>query len=224
MNRNKRRVKVLYNTKLIAVSAGMLLFTLRFQSYGQDQEAIAEVKASSFERIQETRDGEKIELKAPEVQETKIKEDEIIYYQVPFGSLPEEIQEYTYEVCRRYEIPVEIVFAMMKRESKFDSKAVGDNGKSFGYMQIMKKWHEERMERLGVDDLMNPKENILVAVDYLSDLYKRYGDMTCALMAYNCGPSTAKKLWDSGVKSTKYSEEVLRYSEDIRKEIYGGEK
>lgn len=221
--RNRRKARIIYNVKLIAVSAGMLAFSLHLQSFGQDQVEAVEVRASTLDwRIPEVQRQETFIPEVLEVQETLKVEYPFSFYQASVGSLPEGIQIYTHELCGQYGIPVEIIFAMMQRESGFNSKTIGDGGQSFGYMQVMQKWHEERMNRLGVTDLLDPEGNILVAVDYLSELYERKGDMTWALMAYNCGPSTAQKLWDSGVTSTKYSEEVLRNAEQIRAEIYGG--
>lgn len=219
MNRNKHRKKILYNAKLMAVSAGMIAFLLHLQSFGKDQDVQIGIAASEVIASATT-----WELELPMVQGKEQPKYNFSFYQVPFGNLPEEVQIYTHEICEQYGIPAEIIFAMMQRESRFDSNAIGDEGLSFGYMQVMEKWHKDRMNRLGVDDLLDPEENILVAVDYLSELYERYGNMTCALMAYNCGPSTAKKMWDSGIWSTKYSEEVLKSSEQIHSEIYGGEQ
>lgn len=221
--RNRRRRRMIYNAKLVAVSAGMLVFSLHLQSFGQARMEVEPVKETRTEwNIPEVKGAGSILPTASAVSQAQEEERAFVSYEVPTGTFPEEIQIYTHEICEQYGIPVEIIFAMMQRESGFNSQTVGDNGQSFGYMQVMKKWHEERMDRLGVTDLMDPKVNILVAVDYLSELYEWKENMTWALMAYNCGPSTAQKLWDSGVTSTKYTEEVLKSAEQIRTEIYGG--
>ena len=40
--------------------------------------------------------------------------------------------------------------------------------------QIQKKWHWDRMERLGVTDLMGPSGNFRVGCDFLAELYAKY--------------------------------------------------
>ena len=41
------------------------------------------------------------------------------------------------------------------------------------------------MERLGVSDLYDPYGNILVATDYLVELFEKHGDIGLSLMIYN---------------------------------------
>lgn len=217
MNRNRRRKEIIYNAKLMAVGVGILIFSAKLQSYGSTptMAAISEVRVEIMEAEPE-------QIVIPILEAEEQEKYDFSCYQVPFGKLPEDIQIYTHEICERYALPTETIFAIMQHESRFNSEAVGDDGQSFGYMQVMEKWHKDRMEELGVTDLKNPEENILVAVDYLDELYRKYGDMTSALMAYNCGPTTAQKLWEQGVQQTGYTRKVLQYSEEIRTEIYGG--
>lgn len=236
---SKRRNDLIFYLKLASVGIGILIFLLKLHSYGSPttMEKIQEITVENMETHLST-DSDNIQEKPTysfsfcetETEQVVItteneerqREYAYYFYEVPYGDLPEDIQIYTYEICKQYGIPTEIVFAIMQCESGFNSEAIGDNGQSFGYMQVMKKWHEERMEKLGVYDLKNPKGNILVAVDYLSELFQRYGDMTSALMAYNCGPTTAQKLWNKGIWQTSYTEKVLKYAEVIRLAIYGG--
>lgn len=217
MNRNRRRKEIIYSAKLMAVGVGMLIFSAKLQSYGSAPTtvAISEVRTEIMEDELE-------QIAIPNAEAEEQEKYDFSFYQVPFGKLPEGIQIYTHEICERYSLPTETVFAIMQHESRFNSEAVGDDGQSFGYMQVMEKWHKDRMEELGVTDLKNAEDNILVAVDYLDELYRTYGDMTSALMAYNCGPTTAQKLWKQGVKQTGYTQKVLQYSEEISLEIYGG--
>jgi len=107
------------------------------------------------------------------------------FYDVP---LDYELQYHIINESKMYDIDPAIVFAMIERESDFREDVIGDNGKSFGLMQIQKRWHEERMEKLGVTDLINPYENVMVGIDYLAWQLDRYdGDMAKALTAYNAG-------------------------------------
>jgi soluble lytic murein transglycosylase-like protein len=76
---------------------------------------------------------------------------------------------------------------MIERESRFDRYAIGDDGRSFGLMQVQPKHHLQRMIDLGCTDLFEPFKNVRVGIDYLAELQNRYGDITKALVAYNAG-------------------------------------
>ena len=128
--------------------------------------------------------------------------------------LPEEFQTYINKVAKSYEIDPVIVFSIIEKESDYDTTAIGDDGDSEGLMQVQRKHHEERMARLGVTDLFDPYENVLVGVDYLSELLTKYGDMEMALIAYNAGATGANEdYFSKGVYSNGYSQAVLEQSE-----------
>lgn len=130
---------------------------------------------------------------------------------IPF---PEEFQTYINKVAKSYEIDPLIVFSMIEKESAYDTTAVSDNGDSEGLMQVQRKHHEERMERLGATDLFDPYKNVLVGVDYLSELLTKYGDMEMALIAYNAGAKGANEdYFSKGIYSNEYSQAVLEQSE-----------
>jgi soluble lytic murein transglycosylase-like protein len=104
--------------------------------------------------------------------------------------LSTEVQECIITECGKYNIPPEIIIAMIERESRFNANAIGDNGNSFGLMQIQPRWHSQRMAKLGCTDLLNPIQNVKVGIDYLGELYNRYGSIEKALVAYNKGSYT----------------------------------
>lgn len=135
------------------------------------------------------------------------------------GHFPEKVQVYTYCLCRQYGVKYELVIAMIEHESGYKFDAAGDDGNSVGYMQIYEKWHKERMERLGVNDLKNPYQNILVGVDFLAELLEKY-DMTDALAVYNYGAAGAKKnLWSNGVHVYDYNREIMNRMKEIEEEL-----
>lgn len=135
------------------------------------------------------------------------------------GSFSKETQAYTYSLCKETGIDYFIVVALIERESGYRASAAGDNGNSRGYMQIYKKWHIERMEKLGVSDLFDPYSNVSVGVDFLGELYEKYGDPTKVLMAYNMGESGAKRCWDKGMCETEYSKGILKRAQEIKQDI-----
>lgn len=76
--------------------------------------------------------------------------------------------------------------ALIEKESGYKFDKVGDDGHSIGYMQIYEECHRDRMERLNVTDLTNPYQNVLVGIDYLSELIERYGTIQDALVVIPC--------------------------------------
>lgn len=108
----------------------------------------------------------------------------ISYYNV---NLSEYVQDVIFAECEKYNIPPEIVIAMIERESQFKQYAIGDDGRSLGLMQIQPKHHIQRMIDLGCTDLFDPVQNVTVGIDILAEQYIKYGDIAKALVAYNGG-------------------------------------
>ena len=107
----------------------------------------------------------------------------ISFYPVP---LDHDLQAHIIRTCHEYGIDPALVMAVIQKESDFDTAAIGDSGDSAGLMQVQERWHRERMERLGVSDLLDPYQNTLVGIDYLAELLTKY-PVADALTAYNSG-------------------------------------
>lgn len=106
-------------------------------------------------------------------------------------SLEYELQELVWTACEETGCPYELALAVIFRESTYRN-VNGDNGNSIGYMQIQPRWHQERMERLGVTDLSDPLSNFRVGCDLLAELIEKYGSVESALTCYNTGrPGTS---------------------------------
>ena len=114
-------------------------------------------------------------------------------------------------VCEQKAICPELVQAIIETESNWDPEA--QNGDCVGLMQISEKWHQDRMERLGVTDLTDPYDNSLVGVDYLQELTRRYVDQAMVLMIYN-GDSRAWKFWETGEMS-EYARKILERAAEL---------
>ena len=97
--------------------------------------------------------------------------------------ISDEYLSHVNEICEEYRICPELVIAIIEHESSGEAGAV--NGDCKGLMQINEPYHLERMKRLGVTDLSNPYQNIMVGVDYLSELAAEYDDLYTVLMVYN---------------------------------------
>ena len=143
----------------------------------------------------------------------------VTLYNVP---LAEDLQLHIIHLCEEPHIDPAIIFGMIYRESNFDASTIGDGGESFGLMQIQPRWHSERMERLGCNDLLDPFQNVAVGIDYLAEMLDRYdGDIHKALVAYNAGAAGAEKHWFSkGEYSSNYSRAVMDKAESVAASAY----
>jgi len=126
--------------------------------------------------------------------------------------LDAETQWAIFEACDQDASLFCMTMAIAYVESDYTVDLVGDDGKSFGMMQINTKWHTGRMEALGVTDLTDPVQCAMVGIDYLKELEQVYGfpwESHELLMAYNMGPGGARKAIAKGRTSSDYSEAVL---------------
>ena len=130
--------------------------------------------------------------------------------------ISDEYIEYVNEICEEYCICPEMVIAIIEHESR--GQADVSNGDCKGLMQVSERWHKDRMERLGVTDLYDPYGNILVGVDYLSELFAEYHDIGTVLMIYN-GSSNAVSRGESG-DYTDYAESIIERSCELE-ELHG---
>lgn len=147
----------------------------------------------------------KAEEKVREIENLSLK------YDVPLST---DLKIHIIETCQSYEVDPDLVFAVIGQESNYDADTVGDNGNSLGLMQVQPKWHLKRMEKLGCTDLMDPYQNVLVGIDYLSALIGKEKGLEWALMAYNGGPSYANNKVSIGEVS-EYAQSVIKLSEDF---------
>ena len=112
-------------------------------------------------------------------------------------------------MCQKYGVPFDLVIAMMKVESNFNEKAVSSTN-DYGVMQINQVNHANLRKQLGVTDFLDFEQNVESGCYLLSDLIKRYGDTSAALMCYNNGEGGAKKLWAQGIYTTEYTRTVTK--------------
>lgn len=164
------------------------------------QPIIAEAQTRQFIEVETTTQKE-TEIA---IEKTEIAVDEVKFIPISEIQLEAEMQEWIWNYCNDKNISPALVMAIIERESSCNSNCIGDYGNSFGYMQIYKKWHIDRMEKLGVTDLLDGKQNIMVGVDYLLELFQENSDATWVLSAYNGGRAYANRKSD-----TDYSVDVL---------------
>lgn len=107
------------------------------------------------------------------------------------ASYPREYVEYVTVYAEAYGVPEELVYAVIRTESDFDSGAVSQAG-AVGLMQLMPstfRWLTDDMlfEHLEDGMLYDPETNIRYGTYCLSYLYDRYGRWDLAIAAYNGG-------------------------------------
>lgn len=136
------------------------------------------------------------------------------------GSFPEDVQHYVYTVSGQDGVDYAVARAVIEQETGYQSDAVGPDGDT-GYFQVIPRFHTERMQRLGVTDMLDPCQNAQVALDYMAELLEKYdGSYEKALTAYNAGQTGAYRYWFSaGVDASPYAKKVLEKAERIREEL-----
>lgn len=138
---------------------------------------------------------------------------EHVRYDIP---LDDELQDYIIETSEERGVDPAIIIAIIKRESQFDIDIIGDRGKAFGLMQIHPRWHSDRMEKLGVTDLLDPYQNVTVGIDIMAELLDGGESVEWALMAYNGGYANANRHIEAGTLSG-YATDVLKFAEELER-------
>lgn len=123
---------------------------------------------------------------------------------------PEEYAEFVEKYAQEYSVSEELVWAVIKTESGFDSSAVSNKG-AIGLMQMMPSTFEWLTNDILRDHhnsgmLYDPETNIKYGTYYLSRLHNRFGDWDTAIAAYNGGEGNVSE-WLAD----------LRYSDDGKK-------
>ena len=106
-----------------------------------------------------------------------------------------ELQAYTYEKCVQRGLEYPLVLALIWRESRFQTNAVNVNRngtRDNGIMQINDVNKGWLYEQLGIDNLMDPYQNIDAGTAMLGALMDKYG-LHFALIAYQFGESGMKQ-------------------------------
>lgn len=116
---------------------------------------------------------------------------------------------YVCGVCQEYTIDPAVIFGIAYQESRFRADVTGDSGKAKGMYQIQQRWHEDRMERLGVTDLYDERQAVRVACDYLAEIREEHPDIRQMLTVYRYGDLT--------VRGEDYATIVLQKAEEFRK-------
>jgi soluble lytic murein transglycosylase-like protein len=135
-----------------------------------------------------------------------------------------ELQEYTYRKCEERGLEYELILAVMWRESRFNTDAVNVNvngTQDSGIMQINdvnKGWLSERW---GIEDLMDPYQNIDAGTAMLGGLTDKYGEHR-AMLAYQYGETGMARKLANGVTTSAAIEKAYKQRE-VYKELLATE-
>lgn len=135
----------------------------------------------------------------------------------PVSVSAHEYKEMIEEVAELYGCCPELIEAICIVESEMNPEAVSSCG-AVGMMQVLPKWHKDRMKRLGVTDLTDAYSNILVGTDILMEYAEQTEDVYQCLVAYNCGldSKTLKRVKEGGTWS--YADDVLKLAHELEEE------
>ena len=178
--RNHRRMYLAAGTLWVLVIVGLLIWSITPLSRATEQEP--EPKAPVVQMVEEP--------EAVPMEYDPVRDD------IPLDA---EIQHLLYKACGETGIRYELALAVIWQETDFRN-VIGDGGESAGYMQVQEKWHRDRMERLGVTDLLDPYGNFMVGLDFLAELLETH-ELTDALTRYNSGRTG----------NSQYAQSVLNY-------------
>jgi len=93
------------------------------------------------------------------------------------------------EASSRTGLPEALISAVIETESGYRPDAVSSAGAQ-GLMQLM----PGTARSLGVDDPLDPRENVLGGSEYLRKQLSRFGSVEKALAAYNAGPRAVEQF------------------------------
>ncbi len=139
---------------------------------------------------------------------------------------PTEYSELVEVKSAEYDVPLSVIYAVIRTESNFDPEAKSRAG-ARGLMQITKttyEWIDYYRGATGASwsDFYTPEVNIDYGVWLLSYLYGEFGEWETVYAAYNAGPNAVKK-WLQNLEystdgKTLYKipyEETSYYSEKV---------
>ena len=129
-----------------------------------------------------------------------------------FSSLPQRLgqyENYIRQASNTFDLSPNLIRAVIAAESSGNARAVSSKSAK-GVMQLI----DSTASAMGVNNVWNPKENILGGSKYLKQQLDRFnGDIKLALASYNAGPGAVEK--HGGVppfnETRRYVEKVMNY-------------
>lgn len=128
-----------------------------------------------------------------------------LYYAILVRTHPVKYSEYVDKYSEKYNVPKDIIYAIIKTESGFRYDAVS-SAEARGLMQLMNDTYEWLCRREGIDpaeySVTDPETNIMLGVSYIAYLYDEFGVWDTVYAAYNAGHGIVRK-WLSDEQYSK---------------------
>ena len=109
--------------------------------------------------------------------------------------------EYISKYSTKYEVDENLIYALIKAESKFKADAIS-NKNAIGLMQLMPATAEEIASKNNIElteeNILEPEVNIEIGTTYISSLLKKYECTEIAIAAYNAGIGNVDKWIENG--------------------------
>ena len=112
-----------------------------------------------------------------------------------------EYSEYIEKYSREYKVDKNLIYALIKAESKFKVEAISTKDAQ-GLMQLMYSTAEDVAKKNGIElteeNILDPDININIGTKYISTLLEKYECVEVALAAYNAGSGNVDKWIANG--------------------------
>ena len=120
-----------------------------------------------------------------------------------------------HQKSEEYQVPMEVILAVMRVESSFDPMATSPDGRNYGLMQINQVHLDGLKDKMEILDI--PK-NVESGVSLLSALMEKENDLHYVLNSYNMGVTGYQNYVNqTGERTRAYSRTVLRFAEELER-------
>ena len=117
-----------------------------------------------------------------------------------------EYEEYVEKYSKQYNVDENLVYAVIKAESNFNSNAKSSKD-AIGLMQLIESTAQEVCKKTDLqfskeelkEKLLEPEVNINIGTKYLSILIEKYKSIEVAVTAYNAGIGTVDNWIEKGI-------------------------
>ena len=132
-----------------------------------------------------------------------------------------EYEEYVEKYSKQYNVDENLVYAVIKAESNFNSNAKSSKD-AIGLMQLIESTAQEICKKTDLqlsneklkEKLLEPEVNINIGTKYLSILIEKYKSIEVAVTAYNAGIGTVDNWIEKGIIKADSSDiENIPYKE-----------
>jgi len=106
---------------------------------------------------------------------------------------------YITQCCNEQKVSKSLVYAIVKAESNFNTKALSNKG-AVGLMQLMPDTALFVAQKQNITnfDLTNPKDNLLLGICYIAYLQQKFNSQKDVVCAYNAGENNVKQWLQNG--------------------------